>query len=136
MVDIDNFKQVNDNLGHDSGDLVLQKVAEQLAVNMRSVDFVARIGGEEFVVVLPETDLGGAVEVAERLRVAVKDTRIEAGRQSLSVTVSMGVGMLTEAGDHRQMIFDADQALYAAKRSGKDRVETAPGIDVPAAAVL
>jgi diguanylate cyclase (GGDEF)-like protein len=126
MVDIDNFKQINDRLGHDCGDLVLQKVAGQLAQNLRNVDFVARIGGEEFVVVLPETDLNGAIEVGNRLRCAVKNNSIETAQGSLSVTVSVGVGsgVLTEINDHKQMIQDADHALYVAKRGGKDRVET------------
>jgi diguanylate cyclase (GGDEF)-like protein len=138
MVDIDNFKQVNDKLGHDGGDVVLQSVASQLRQNLRSVDFVARIGGEEFVVVLPETDLEGAVEVAGRLRAAVKSATIETAQGSLSVTVSVGVGsgVLSEAADHRQMIFDADQALYVAKRTGKDRVETASRQDTTASAAL
>jgi diguanylate cyclase (GGDEF)-like protein len=126
MLDIDNFKQVNDRLGHDCGDIVLQKVAGQLAQNLRNVDFVARIGGEEFVVVLPETDLEGALQVGGRLRVAVKELPIETTRELLSVTVSVGVssGVITEPADHKQMAHDADQALYVAKRSGKDRVET------------
>jgi diguanylate cyclase (GGDEF)-like protein len=126
MVDIDNFKQVNDRLGHDCGDLVLQKVAGQLAQNLRNVDFVARIGGEEFIVVLPETDLNGALEVGERLRCAVKNNSIETAQGSLSVTVSVGVGsgVITGINDHKQMIQDADHALYVAKRGGKDRVET------------
>lgn len=127
MVDIDNFKQVNDSLGHEYGDIVLQKVASQLRQHLRSVDFVARIGGEEFIVVLPETDLSGALEVANRLRAAVKTTVIDTIQGSLSVTVSVGVGsgVVRETEDHRQMILDADQGLYVAKRTGKDRVETA-----------
>ena len=139
MVDIDNFKQVNDSLGHECGDVVLQKVAGQLSQNLRSVDFVARIGGEEFVIVLPETDLAGAIDVADRLRTAVKNTMIETAQRSFSVTVSVGVGsgVLTEAADHRQMISDADQALYVAKRSGKDRVESASkGAEIVATASL
>jgi diguanylate cyclase (GGDEF)-like protein len=126
MIDIDNFKQVNDRLGHDCGDLVLQKVAGQLTQNIRNVDFVARLGGEEFVVVLPETDLKGALEVGSRLRSAVRNNAIETAQGPLTVTVSVGVGsgVLAEVDDHKQMIQDADHALYVAKRSGKDRVET------------
>ena len=67
MVDIDNFKLVNDSLGHEGGDIVLQKVAAQLSMSLRTVDFVARIGGEEFVIILPETNLDGAIKVAHRL---------------------------------------------------------------------
>jgi diguanylate cyclase (GGDEF)-like protein len=126
MVDIDDFKQVNDRHGHDCGDVVLQKVAGHLAQNLRNVDFVARTGGEEFVVILPETDLEGALQVASRLRLAVKENPIEAAPGLLSVTVSVGVssGVITDPASHQQMVVDADQALYVAKRSGKDRVET------------
>lgn len=136
MVDIDDFKKVNDSLGHDCGDVVLQTVARQLTQTIRSVDFVARIGGEEFVIILPETDLPGALEAANRLRMTVKNSVIETAQAKLSVTVSIGVGsgVLSDSADHRQMIFDADQALYVAKRSGKDRVETA-GAQEPLAAV-
>ena len=136
MVDIDDFKKVNDTLGHDCGDIVLQNVASQLTRSIRQVDFVARIGGEEFVIVLPETDLCGAIDLANRLRTAVKARVIETPQAKLSVTVSIGVGsgVLSDSADHRQMIFDADQALYVAKRSGKDRVETASRQDIEAAA--
>ena len=136
MVDIDDFKKVNDTLGHDCGDIVLQNVASQLTQSIRQVDFVARIGGEEFVIVLPETDLCGAIDLANRLRTAVKARVIETPQAKLSVTVSIGVGsgVLSDSADHRQMIFDADQALYVAKRSGKDRVETASRQDIEAAA--
>ena len=126
MVDIDNFKLVNDTLGHAWGDIVLQKVAKQLDTNLRNVDFVARYGGEEFIVVLPETNLDGALEAADRLRLAIKESPVETPRGLLSVTVSIGVSSsgVGDLADYRQMTSDADQALYAAKKAGKDRVET------------
>ena len=126
MVDIDNFKLVNDTLGHECGDIVLQKVAGRLSSNLRSLDFVARFGGEEFIIVLPETDLAGALEAAHRLRLAVRENPIETANGFLTVTVSIGVSsnLMTDRTDHRQMTLDADEALYQAKRAGKDRVET------------
>lgn len=137
MVDIDNFKQINDTLGHESGDTVLQAVAGRLIQQLRSVDFAARIGGEEFVVLLPETDLMGALAAGERLRTAMKNTAIETSRGALTLTVSVGVGsgVVRESDDYRKMLFDADQALYVAKRTGKDRVETASRNQATAAPV-
>jgi diguanylate cyclase (GGDEF)-like protein len=128
MVDIDNFKLVNDSLGHEWGDTVLQKVANLLGTNLRNVDFVARYGGEEFIVILPETDLDGAMEVANRLRLAIKESPVETPRGLLPLTVSIGVSSskLGDFADHKQLASNADQALYVAKKSGKDRVETLP----------
>lgn len=126
MVDIDNFKLVNDVFGHEWGDIVLQKVAAQLSNSLRIVDFVARIGGEEFVVILPETNLEGAIEVANRLLSAIRENPVETTKGLLPVTVSIGVssGVMKDSSDEKQMMSDADQALYRAKRTGKDRVET------------
>jgi diguanylate cyclase (GGDEF)-like protein len=126
MVDIDNFKLVNDTLGHEWGDIVLQKIAGHLGTNLRNVDFVARFGGEEFIVILPETNLDGALELADRLRLAVKESPVETPKGLLPVTVSIGVSSsgFRDLTDHRQLTSDADQALYVAKKAGKDRVET------------
>ena len=126
MVDIDNFKLVNDALGHECGDIVLQKVAGQLHNSLRNVDFVARIGGEEFVIILPETDLDGALEVAGRVLSAIRETPVETAKGILPVTVSIGASssVMEDASDHKQLTLDADQALYLAKKTGKDRVET------------
>jgi diguanylate cyclase (GGDEF)-like protein len=126
MVDIDNFKLVNDSLGHKWGDIVLQKVAEQLSNNLRNLDFVARYGGEEFIIILPETGLAGAIETANRLRLAIKETPVQTANGLLAVTASIGVSSNLVKGptDHTQMASDADQALYQAKKSGKDRVGT------------
>ncbi len=126
MVDVDNFKLVNDSLGHDAGDIVLQKVAALLSGSLRTMDFVARIGGEEFVVILPETNLDGAIEVANRLLSAIRENPVETTKGLLPVTVSIGIssGALNDSLDERRLMSDADQALYRAKRTGKDRVET------------
>ena len=126
MVDIDNFKLVNDVLGHEWGDIVLQKMAAQLSKSIRVVDFVGRIGGEEFVIILPETNLDGAIQVANRLLTAIRENPVETKKGLLPVTVSIGIGsgVIDHGTDERQLMLDADQALYHAKNGGKDRYET------------
>jgi diguanylate cyclase (GGDEF)-like protein len=126
MVDIDNFKLVNDVLGHEWGDIVLQKIAGQLSKGLRVVDFVARIGGEEFVVILPETNINGAIAVADRILFAIRENPVETLKGLLPVTVSIGIssGVINQATDDKQLMLDADQALYRAKNTGRDRFET------------
>ncbi|QER42407.1 diguanylate cyclase [Thermodesulfobacterium sp. TA1] len=121
MIDIDNFKRVNDIYGHDVGDEVLKALAETFKNNLREQDVVGRWGGEEFIVVLPETDLKNAVMVAEKLRTAVEE--LEIGVNKIKVTISLGVSeyLLTE--EVSELIKRADSALYLAKRSGKNCVK-------------
>jgi two-component system cell cycle response regulator len=125
LVDIDHFKEVNDRHGHLAGDAVLRELAERAVRHVRSVDLVGRLGGEEFVVVMPDTSLAGAVVVAERLRIAVADEHfIPRGQgDTLAVTVSIGIAV-TGAGVDTQdtLLKRADDALYAAKRAGRNRV--------------
>ncbi|PYS92455.1 MAG: diguanylate cyclase response regulator [Acidobacteria bacterium] len=129
MLDIDHFKQVNDTHGHEAGDEALRRLAIALQAGTRGIDTVARIGGEEFALVLPETDSTRGLEVAERLRQEIKETEIpEAGY----ITVSIGLAECTDAyNDARELFNAADAALYEAKRLGRDRVLCAP--DTPAA---
>jgi len=123
MIDIDNFKTINDTFGHPFGDEVLRRVAEVLRKNSRSVDIAARYGGEEFVLLLPETDAPGARVAAEKIRHAVEWMDIPAKTGFIRVTVSIGVGVFpTLARDKADLILCADQALYAAKKAGKNRV--------------
>ena len=121
MVDVDNFKAVNDSLGHDWGDNVLRVVARTIASAIRQSDFVARYGGEEFVVILPETVVDDALRVGERLRLAVRENPIVTPRGLLLITVS--IGATSNRTNDRSLDRDADQALYLVKRRGKDRVE-------------
>ncbi|MDO8939740.1 MAG: diguanylate cyclase [Methylicorpusculum sp.] len=125
MLDIDHFKQVNDNHGHTAGDRVLERVGGIFADILRETDIPGRLGGEEFAVLLPETDLEKAVEVAERLRSYIAESPIffESGALPLSISVSIGVTTLQDHnGNINDLLNRADQALYRAKSAGRNRV--------------
>jgi diguanylate cyclase (GGDEF)-like protein len=133
-LDIDDFKRVNDTHGHPQGDEVLLAVAHVMRDLTRDTDEPARIGGEEFAVVLPQTDVAGAKLLAERMREAIEQLRIPHlnGGNSVSVTASFGVGAVpASATDKDSLILAADQALYRAKAAGKNRVSCAPDIRAP-----
>jgi diguanylate cyclase (GGDEF)-like protein len=127
MLDLDDFKSINDTYGHQQGDVVLKHVARVLRETSRDVDIPARYGGEEMVVILPHTDLGGATAISERVREAIETLRIPRldGTGTLRITASLGVASSAD-GDKDALIADADGALYAAKREGKNRTVTAP----------
>ena len=124
MVDIDLFKAVNDTQGHDVGDRVLAELGQRLRANLRGVDVPCRIGGEEFLIALPDTDVAGACEVAERLRRAVLTGPFnDAEPQPWSLTVSIGVAGVESSSDTLETVLKrADEALYRAKREGRNRV--------------
>ncbi|MDW8365520.1 MAG: diguanylate cyclase [Abditibacteriales bacterium] len=123
MMDIDHFKQINDTYGHDVGDVVLQETAAVLRQSLRLNDVVCRMGGEEFLVICPDTDVRGAVVCAERLRRAVEAHIIRTAEFNRHVTLSIGVAARGEGMPHPDVLLRAaDQALYAAKRSGRNRV--------------
>ncbi len=123
MIDIDFFKSINDNHGHDAGDKVLHSVSRVLADTVRTIDVVARVGGEEFLVVCPNTDAEAAVQVAERLRSAVDAHRIEFGTFAGSVTVSLGVAVHAGSVPNKDALLKlADKAVYEAKNGGRNRV--------------
>ncbi|MCB2187016.1 MAG: GGDEF domain-containing protein [Deltaproteobacteria bacterium] len=123
LLDVDHFKAVNDRFGHETGDLVLRSLAKVLLANLRAVDVVARWGGEEFVVLLPETDLPAARAAAERLRAAVAGPPLAAGKRRLPLTVSLGVAAGQEADpDGEELWRAADRALYQAKSRGRNQV--------------
>jgi diguanylate cyclase (GGDEF)-like protein len=128
MLDIDDFKRINDTFGHQQGDLVLIEVARVLRNLSRDIDEPARYGGEEMAVVLPQTDVGGAELLAERMRHAVESLAIDRldGEGSLHITASFGVASLPHsARDKASLIAEADAALYRAKRAGKNQVARA-----------
>jgi diguanylate cyclase (GGDEF)-like protein len=121
LVDIDLFKRVNDEYGHAAGDRVLTAVAERLRDAAREHDIVARWGGEEFLVLLPGTDIAGAKLAAERLRTKISETPIDTGTASLAVTVSIGATLVGDWPSLDEAIARADRALYRSKAEGRDR---------------
>ena len=128
LVDVDRFKSINDSLGHLAGDHVLRRVAHILRSALREVDRVGRYGGEEFIVVLPESRLDSAINTAERIRIAIEQVPIRVDRELLKVTVSIGVAAATP-GNHcsaEALIEAADRQMYEAKRSGRNRVMPPP----------
>jgi diguanylate cyclase (GGDEF)-like protein len=135
MCDVDHFKRINDTYGHERGDRVLVELAGRLRAVLRATDVAYRVGGEEFVLLLPGRDGAAAVRVAERVRRAVSDVPVA----GLPLTVSAGVAT-TRAGEGSlpDLLSRADDALYAAKAAGRNRVCAAEGVDaalrdVPAA---
>ena len=126
VADVDHFKKVNDTWGHEAGDVVLKSIARSLTAGVRAVDQCARYGGEEFAIVLPQTALGGAVELADRLRKAVEGEPITANGQQINVTISCGVACYPDGGLTKEGLFAAaDRALYEAKSSGRNCVRSA-----------
>jgi diguanylate cyclase (GGDEF)-like protein len=131
LLDIDDFKQINDTYGHQQGDEVLMALGRLLRDLSRDIDEPARYGGEELAVVLPQTDVDGAELLAERMREAIEALRVARvdGRGDITVTASFGVAAVpTTAADKDSLIAAADAALYRAKRAGKNRVERAAGV--------
>jgi diguanylate cyclase (GGDEF)-like protein len=124
LLDLDHFKQINDTYGHGRGDDVLAAVGAVLREGLRESDFIGRMGGEEFVMLLPATDLAGAVEAAEKIRKAVAALEIPGVERA--ITISIGIAVIPEhAGDADGVLRAADRALYAAKEGGRNRVEVA-----------
>jgi two-component system cell cycle response regulator len=124
VLDIDYFKSINDTHGHDAGDDVLREFAIRIRKSIRGIDLACRYGGEEFVVVMPETDMAVATVVAERLRrrIASEPFPIQQGARTVDVTISIGLAALGRDDNAARVIKRADQALYRAKRDGRNRV--------------
>ncbi|MBM4320861.1 MAG: GGDEF domain-containing protein, partial [Deltaproteobacteria bacterium] len=126
LADIDHFKSVNDTHGHPAGDEVLRAVARRLSQTVREVDLVARYGGEEFVVLLEGTSVDGARTMAERIREAVAAETVPIGSKMLRLTISLGLACYPQHGEDRELLLErADQALYTAKKGGRDQVRIA-----------
>ena len=130
MIDLDWFKRVNDSWGHAVGDEVLRHCANVMQASLRRLDLLGRLGGEEFAILLPDTEVGGAEEFAERLRLVVLEQAAPTQAGQIGITFSIGVTPFTR-GDRNidAVLARADQALYRAKENGRNRVEleAAPG---------
>ena len=123
--DVDHFKSINDNYGHDAGDCALQRLTQALDSHLRTGDVLARVGGEEFAVICPDTSLAGAGTLAERLRAVVADGELALPHGTLTMTASFGVtAKRAEDNSLQDLLYRADQALYRAKREGRNRVCT------------
>jgi diguanylate cyclase (GGDEF)-like protein len=137
MIDLDHFKSFNDTYGHDAGDAVLREIGMSLSKGVRAEDFVCRLGGEEFVVILPTADLANSRARAERLRTKTRElTILHQGKSMGMITISVGVAAFPEHGmSPKELMAAADAALYEAKRGGRDQVvvASAKGEEEPAA---
>jgi len=122
VLDLDDFKGINDRFGHQAGDQVLMRVAALLLGGMRGQDVVVRTGGEEFVLLMPQTDAGAAAAASERLRHAIRDEPWDHIAPGMRLTASVGVASAPDASDLEALTQLADRRLYEAKRSGRDRV--------------
>jgi diguanylate cyclase (GGDEF)-like protein len=127
MIDIDHFKRINDTHGHQIGDRAIQAMSNACQKALRPTDLLARYGGEEFIITLTHTDQPGAAKVAERLREAVAQIELATEQGALKFTVSIGVSTFFKRSLLEEIISRADQALYQAKTSGRNRVCLAPG---------
>jgi diguanylate cyclase (GGDEF)-like protein len=124
LVDLDDFKRVNDQFGHAVGDLLLQSIARLLGESVRDTDIVARYGGEEFTILMPDTNLAarGAGEVAEKIRRAVETLRFKVPETDITLRVTVSIGVSIYRGNRRDFFNDADRALYRSKAEGKNRI--------------
>jgi len=132
MADLDHFKQVNDTYGHLVGDAVLREATRRMRSNSRTYDALGRLGGEEFLIVAPETDVTGALSQAERLRESVGQEPIDTFEGPVHVTVSLGVAVSGEIREADLLLRAADEALYRAKSAGRNRAELAVNLQAAA----
>ncbi|GGC95829.1 biofilm regulation diguanylate cyclase SiaD [Halopseudomonas salina] len=128
MLDIDYFKRVNDDHGHELGDQVLMEVSRVMDAQIRDQDMCGRWGGEEFLIILPETNISSACQVLDRVREAIAALRMRVGDESITVTASIGVASHRDADTYSDTINQADWALLTAKRSGRNRLARADEI--------
>jgi len=127
MLDIDDFKRINDTWGHETGDLVLRGLAEALAAATRTIDLAARLGGEEFAILLPNTDAEGAHGVAERIQRELESMAVTVGDAHVGATASFGISSFPDLVALDDLLNDADRSLYEAKRAGKNRIVVSSG---------
>jgi len=125
MIDCDNLKRINDTHGHESGNRLLQHLVRCIREQLRGSDVMARFGGDEFIVLLPETNSKGAVEMAERIRTAVEISRFDLRTGDTNITISIGLSSYPDDGGNLDAIVEkADKAMYRAKQRGRNRLVT------------
>ncbi|VEB38637.1 regulatory protein (GGDEF domain) [Legionella sainthelensi] len=122
MIDIDNFKLINDTYGHPFGDAVIKKLASMLMMNLRNQDIIGRYGGEEFVLILPGANLENTQKICNNLRIQFADHAFTINDQQVHVTISIGISSVTHSHDFNDIVNYADQALYKAKQNGKNQI--------------
>ncbi|MFV2057326.1 MAG: GGDEF domain-containing protein [Thiohalomonadales bacterium] len=128
MLDVDHFKNVNDKYGHQAGDCVLQSLVECTDKTVRITDMLFRYGGEEFVVLMPETNEAGVLRLAKRIRRRIEKLEIVVNDQTIKTTVSLGITNLHETDDEKSLFARADEALYKAKREGRNCIRVIPAV--------
>jgi len=124
MIDLDHFKQVNDNYGHNTGDIVLQSVADLLVKTVRGGDLVVRWGGEEFIIIMPNIDLKEAETIGEECRRLIEENKVEIASSFIQTTASLGISYSRDLADNLTLMVEwADRAMYQAKQEGKNKVK-------------
>jgi diguanylate cyclase (GGDEF) domain len=123
MLDLDHFKRINDGYGHLAGDKVLKIIATQLRKHLRPIDFIARFGGEEFVLLMPDTPLSAGLHLIEKLRAAIQACPFHFKGEPVTITTSIGVSAFRPGDRSDHVLKRADEALYRAKRRGRNCVE-------------
>ncbi len=126
-IDLDHFKSINDTKGHDAGDSILVEIGVRMKSMLRSQDAIARWGGEEFVILLPETELCCGRLVAEKIRRRIADAPFFSSGEEIEVTASFGVAEFGQESEIGQVLKAADDAVYAAKKKGRNRIEIEQG---------
>ncbi len=123
LADIDHFKKINDNFGHLAGDEVLKRVGQILNETIRDYDSVGRYGGEEFLMVLPHTDINRSLKIANRIKDKMANQQFYFNKKTITITMSFGISISQQAKNSKQLILFADKALYQAKKNGRNRIE-------------
>ncbi len=124
MLDIDHFKPINDNFGHQCGDMVIREIGERLRNQLRKYDYAGRYGGEEFFIILPNTNLNQALSIGERFRREIEKTKFQCGDEYIAITVSLGISQYRASESREKWIDRADKAMYKAKQLGRNRACT------------
>jgi diguanylate cyclase (GGDEF)-like protein len=124
MLDIDHFKPINDNFGHQCGDMVIREIGERLRNQLRKYDYAGRYGGEEFFIILPNTNLSQALSIGERFRREIEKSKFQCGDEQVAITVSLGISQYRASESREKWIDRADKAMYKAKQLGRNRACT------------